>query len=118
VTPPDPGLLETFAREHLTAYMIPKEFRFVAALPRTASMKVSRPELKVMLESDSSRASWAKQFRGTGQDDLLNHTRGHCRWDRHDHLEIVPSGSIASTARWSRSSASFGAGFEPIPTSA
>ncbi len=49
VSPPDPGLLETFAREHLTAYMIPKEFRFVAALPRTASMKVSRPELKVML---------------------------------------------------------------------
>jgi acyl-coenzyme A synthetase/AMP-(fatty) acid ligase len=29
--------------------MIPKEFHFVAALPRTASMKVSRPELKVML---------------------------------------------------------------------
>jgi len=49
VSPPAPGLLETFAREHLTAYMIPKEFHFVAALPRTASMKVSRPELKVML---------------------------------------------------------------------
>jgi acyl-coenzyme A synthetase/AMP-(fatty) acid ligase len=49
VSPPVPGLLETFAREHLTAYMIPKEFHFVAALPRTASMKVSRPELKVML---------------------------------------------------------------------
>ena len=49
VSPPGPGLLETFAREHLTAYMIPKEFHFVAALPRTASMKVSRPELKVML---------------------------------------------------------------------
>ncbi len=38
--------LEAFAREHLTAYMIPKEFHFVDALPRTASMKVSRPELK------------------------------------------------------------------------
>jgi long-chain acyl-CoA synthetase len=49
VSPPAPELLETFAREHLTAYMIPREFRFVAALPRTASMKVSRPELKVML---------------------------------------------------------------------
>jgi long-chain acyl-CoA synthetase len=49
VSPPAPGLLETFAREHLTAYMIPKEFHFVAALPRTASMKVSRPELKAML---------------------------------------------------------------------
>ena len=49
VSAPAAGLLETFAREHLTAYMIPKEFHFVAALPRTASMKVSRPELKVML---------------------------------------------------------------------
>jgi long-chain acyl-CoA synthetase len=49
VSPPALGLLESFAREHLTAYMIPKEFHFVAALPRTASMKVSRPELKVML---------------------------------------------------------------------
>jgi long-chain acyl-CoA synthetase len=49
VSAPAPGLLETFAREHLTAYMIPKEFHFVAALPRTASMKVSRPELKIML---------------------------------------------------------------------
>src|SRR5882757_3469495 len=49
VSAPAPELLETFAREHLTAYMIPKEFHFVAALPRTASMKVSRPELKVML---------------------------------------------------------------------
>jgi acyl-coenzyme A synthetase/AMP-(fatty) acid ligase len=49
VSPPAPELLETFAREHLTAYMIPKEFHFVAALPRTASMKVSRPELKAML---------------------------------------------------------------------
>src|SRR5712675_312752 len=49
VSPPAPELLETFAREHLTAYMIPKEFHFVAALPRTASMKVSRAELKVML---------------------------------------------------------------------
>jgi long-chain acyl-CoA synthetase len=47
--PPAPALLVTFAREHLTAYMIPKEFRFVAALPRTASMKVSRPELKALL---------------------------------------------------------------------
>jgi long-chain acyl-CoA synthetase len=49
VNAPAPELLETFAREHLTAYMIPKEFHFVAALPRTASMKVSRPELKVLL---------------------------------------------------------------------
>ncbi len=46
---PDAALLEEFAREHLTAYMIPKEFHFVDALPRTASMKVSRPELKAML---------------------------------------------------------------------
>lgn len=49
VPPPDPAHLEAFAREHLTAYMIPKEFHFVPALPRTASLKVSRPDLKLLL---------------------------------------------------------------------
>jgi long-chain acyl-CoA synthetase len=49
VSPPDPRDLDAFAREHLTGYMVPKEYRFVAALPRTASMKVSRPELKALL---------------------------------------------------------------------
>jgi acyl-CoA synthetase (AMP-forming)/AMP-acid ligase II len=48
-SPPDPRDLDAFARAHLTGYMVPKEYRFVAALPRTASMKVSRPELKAML---------------------------------------------------------------------
>jgi acyl-CoA synthetase (AMP-forming)/AMP-acid ligase II len=46
---PEPAQLEAFAREHLTAYMVPREFRFVACLPRTVSMKISRPELKTML---------------------------------------------------------------------
>lgn len=46
---PDDDLLRAFAREHLTAYMVPVEFRVVSALPRTASMKVNRPELKAML---------------------------------------------------------------------
>ena len=49
MNPPDPHELDAFARAHLTGYMVPKEYRFVAALPRTASMKVSRPELKAML---------------------------------------------------------------------
>jgi acyl-CoA synthetase (AMP-forming)/AMP-acid ligase II len=49
LSPPDPRDLDAFARAHLTGYMVPKEYRFVAALPRTASMKVSRPELKAML---------------------------------------------------------------------
>jgi long-chain acyl-CoA synthetase len=49
VPPPRPAELETFARQHLAAYLIPKEFHFVAALPRTASLKVSRPALKAML---------------------------------------------------------------------
>jgi len=47
--PPTAQELEAFARTHLTAYMVPKVFHFVEALPRTASMKVSRPELKMML---------------------------------------------------------------------
>ena len=49
VAPPTARAIEAFAREHLTAYMIPKVFHFVDALPRTASMKVSRPELKTLL---------------------------------------------------------------------
>ena len=49
MSPPDTRDLDAFARAHLTGYMVPKEYRFVAALPRTASMKVSRPELKAML---------------------------------------------------------------------
>jgi acyl-coenzyme A synthetase/AMP-(fatty) acid ligase len=47
--PPLPATIEAFAREHLTAYMVPKEFRFVDALPRTASLKINRPELKLIL---------------------------------------------------------------------
>jgi long-chain acyl-CoA synthetase len=49
MSPPDPRDLDAFARAHMTGYMVPKEYRFVSALPRTASMKVSRPELKAML---------------------------------------------------------------------
>ena len=41
--------LDAFLRRHLTAYMVPKEFIFVDALPRTASMKISRPDLKRLL---------------------------------------------------------------------
>jgi long-chain acyl-CoA synthetase len=46
---PQPGQIEAFAREHLTAYMVPREFRFFESLPRTVSMKICRPELKTML---------------------------------------------------------------------
>ncbi len=45
---PSAELLDAFLRQHLTAYMVPKEFLFVQSLPRTASMKVSRPELKAL----------------------------------------------------------------------
>jgi len=47
--PPLPATIEAFAREHLTAYMVPREFRFVDTLPRTASLKINRPELKIIL---------------------------------------------------------------------
>ena len=45
----DPVALEAFARQRLAPYQVPVQFRFVAALPRTTTMKVSRPELKAML---------------------------------------------------------------------
>lgn len=41
--------LDAHLRTSLPAYMIPVEYVFVKALPRTISMKVSRPELKALL---------------------------------------------------------------------
>jgi acyl-coenzyme A synthetase/AMP-(fatty) acid ligase len=41
--------LDRFLKDSLPAYMVPVEYRVVAALPRTISMKVSRPELKALL---------------------------------------------------------------------
>ncbi len=46
---PDPAELDAFLRRTLPAYMIPVEFRVVEALPRTISLKISRPELKALL---------------------------------------------------------------------
>ncbi|MBV9996389.1 MAG: AMP-binding protein [Caulobacteraceae bacterium] len=40
--------LDRHAREHLPSYQVPVAFEFVDALPRTPSLKVSRPELKKM----------------------------------------------------------------------
>jgi len=53
---PDEEQLRSFAREHLTAYMVPVAFHIVDALPRTASMKVSRPELKALLGVEETHA--------------------------------------------------------------
>ena len=47
--PVDSAVLESFARERLAAYQVPVEFRFVDVLPRTTTLKVSRPELKSLL---------------------------------------------------------------------
>jgi len=41
--------LDAFLKESLPSYMVPVEYRVVSALPRTISMKVSRPELKSLL---------------------------------------------------------------------
>jgi acyl-CoA synthetase (AMP-forming)/AMP-acid ligase II len=46
---PAPADLDAFLRKTLPAYMVPVEYRVVEALPRTISMKVSRPELKALL---------------------------------------------------------------------
>jgi acyl-CoA synthetase (AMP-forming)/AMP-acid ligase II len=46
---PEPAELDAFLRKTLPAYMLPVEYRVVPALPRTHSMKVSRPELKALL---------------------------------------------------------------------
>jgi acyl-coenzyme A synthetase/AMP-(fatty) acid ligase len=46
ISAPAPSELETFARAHLKPYEVPVAFKIVAALPRTVSMKVSRPEVR------------------------------------------------------------------------
>lgn len=46
---PDKEELDSFLKETLPSYMVPVEYRIVDALPRTISMKVSRPELKSLL---------------------------------------------------------------------
>lgn len=50
----DREALEAFARARLAPYQVPVEFRFVAALPRTTTLKVSRPELRALYQSGSS----------------------------------------------------------------
>lgn len=42
--------LTAFAREHLSPYQVPAKVRIVAALPRTISMKVSRPGVAAFFE--------------------------------------------------------------------
>ena len=46
---PDPKALADHVRQHMVAYMVPVAFHFVDALPRTASLKVARPELRKLL---------------------------------------------------------------------
>ncbi|MEJ2205784.1 MAG: fatty acid--CoA ligase family protein [Gemmatimonadota bacterium] len=42
----DEDALMRFAREHLTSYQVPVEIRIVSQLPRTPSLKVSRPRVR------------------------------------------------------------------------
>jgi acyl-CoA synthetase (AMP-forming)/AMP-acid ligase II len=42
--------LEAFARSHLAPYQVPVKFMIVEQLPRTVSMKVSRPGVKALFE--------------------------------------------------------------------
>src|SRR5690606_31975123 len=48
----DGDALRAFAREHLTGYQLPTEIRIVDALPRTPSLKVSRPAVQALFASD------------------------------------------------------------------
>ena len=38
----DAAALEAYCREHLTHYKVPREFEFVASLPRTAVGKIDK----------------------------------------------------------------------------
>jgi acyl-CoA synthetase (AMP-forming)/AMP-acid ligase II len=49
----DGDALLTFARERLASYQVPAQIRIVRALPRTPSLKVSRPEVRALFQGDS-----------------------------------------------------------------
>ncbi|MBF9033330.1 AMP-binding protein [Rhodobacterales bacterium HKCCE2091] len=55
--PPSEAELEQFARETLLAYQVPARFVVMEKLPRTYSMKVDRPVLRKLLESDIAAAT-------------------------------------------------------------
>jgi len=58
--PPLPATIEAFAREHLDPRTwFPKNFRFVDALPRTASLKINRPDSRTILGLISDAAGTA-----------------------------------------------------------
>ena len=42
----DPAELDAFCRESLSGYKVPRELRFVDALPRNAAGKVLKQELR------------------------------------------------------------------------
>jgi acyl-CoA synthetase (AMP-forming)/AMP-acid ligase II len=43
-----PEALKQFAQAHLTAYQVPVKFKIVESLPRTVSLKVSRPDVRAL----------------------------------------------------------------------
>jgi len=47
---PSEGELKAYAQQQLPAYQVPVRFKVVSALPRTISMKVSRPGVKALFE--------------------------------------------------------------------
>jgi long-chain acyl-CoA synthetase len=48
---PTEAELKAYAHQHLTPYQVPVKFKLVPALPRTISMKVSRPGVRALFES-------------------------------------------------------------------
>lgn len=51
-SPPSPDEIVAFARERLLAYQVPARVIVVDALPRTGSMKVSIPEVRMLFPTD------------------------------------------------------------------
>jgi long-chain acyl-CoA synthetase len=50
--PPSEAELKAYAQQQLPAYQVPVRLKVVPALPRTISMKVSRPGVKALFEAD------------------------------------------------------------------
>jgi acyl-CoA synthetase (AMP-forming)/AMP-acid ligase II len=54
VTPPTPEELTEFVRARLAPYQVPAEILVVPKLPRTVSLKISRPDVRALFESRSA----------------------------------------------------------------
>jgi fatty-acyl-CoA synthase len=60
-SPADPDAVRSFLRRHLAGFKVPAQIRFVDELPKTATGKIRKSDLRAKyLHIDVSRSPWAE----------------------------------------------------------